>query len=157
MSKLIYANENCPVCFCEYEITNEDEDDYDKVKKYIPVCGHMLCEECRDEIIFCCETSCCPICRVEWDNDLCNDDHLEYPESVNIDDSDDIPEYVETVSVDSDSDDEEIPPKTRWFSSCDYCKQNKFNPEELQEIEQHHFFNESPCRDCRTAFLIHGN
>ena len=34
MSKLIYANENCPVCFCEYEITNEDEDDYDKVKKY---------------------------------------------------------------------------------------------------------------------------
>ena len=88
MSKMIYENENCPVCFCEYEITNEDEDDYDKVKKYIPVCGHMLCEKCRDEIMFCCDISCCPICRVEWDNDFYDDDHLEYPENNNNDTTD---------------------------------------------------------------------
>jgi len=100
----IYENDNCPVCYYEYEITNEDQDDYDKVKKYIPICGHKLCEECRNEIIFC-GNSCCPICRVEWDNDFYDDTHLEYPESVNIDDSDDILEYIEAVSFESDDSD----------------------------------------------------
>ena len=100
----IYENDNCPVCYYEYEITNEDQDDYDKVKKYIPICGNNLCEECRDEKIFC-GNSCCPICRVEWDNDFYDDTHLEYPESVNIDDSDDILEYIEAVSFESDDSD----------------------------------------------------
>ena len=49
----IYENESCPVCYCEYEKIIEDEDDETKVVSYIPICGHMICEDCRDEIMFC--------------------------------------------------------------------------------------------------------
>jgi hypothetical protein len=145
MSKMIFENDNCPVCFCEYEITNEDEDDYDKVKKYIPVCGHMLCEECRDEIMFCCDISCCPICRVEWDNDFYDDDHLEYPENNNNSDSEDEEENI---------DEEERQP---YFSGCEYCKHSKLDPEELETVEQLFYFKADRCGDCEIAYLIYGD
>ena len=161
MSKMIYENDNCPVCFCEYEITNEDQDDYDKVKKYIPVCGHMLCEACRDEIIFCCDISCCPICRVEWDNDLYdNDDHLEYPEN-NGDDSNDtnwgIIEIRERDNL-SDNEDEEAnmdeEGRTPFGNGCEYCKHSKLDPEELETVEQFFYFKADRCGDCEIAYLL---
>ena len=101
---MLFENDSCPVCYYEYEITNEDQDDYDKVCKYIPICGHKLCVECRDEIVFC-GNACCPICRAEWENDFYDDDnHLEYPENVNIDYDDDDLEYTESVNFETDTD-----------------------------------------------------
>lgn len=109
----IYENENCPVCYYEYEIFNEDKDDYDKVESCMPICGHKLCMECRDEIVFC-GNSCCPICRTEWENDFKNDDDDDDNESFNSDVFDfregDIEEegYISDNGSDDDSDDEII-------------------------------------------------
>ena len=71
----LYENENCPVCFCEYITSDEEDLTNDKENEYFGKCGHKLCEPCYNLIIDS-NNSRCPICREVWD-DATNSDYTE--------------------------------------------------------------------------------
>ena len=155
----VYENDKCPVCYYEYEITNEDQDDYEKVRKYIPICGHKLCVECRDQIVFC-GNACCPICRINWENDFKNDDD-DSDDGIDVDDesfNSDVFEFregdVEDYYNHSD-DDEEEPPKPTWNCCCNYCKELKLTPDEIEIIQDFYIFDNNPCSGCRSRDISH--
>lgn len=52
-----YHNDNCPVCFEEYE---------NEIIKKVAICGHCLCNDCWEHIINS-NNSICPECREVWD------------------------------------------------------------------------------------------
>jgi len=45
-AEIVYENQNCPVCFDEYE-----EEEGEPKSKYISSCGHMFCDSCAKDLI----------------------------------------------------------------------------------------------------------
>jgi hypothetical protein len=100
---LIYENDNCPVCYCEYDTSNINQHDYNKVhdksRAYIPICGHKLCVKCVYQIIYF-SNALCPTCRIgmdDWDNNSDDDD-----------DSDDDSDYDDIIQMLEQDEENEI-------------------------------------------------
>jgi hypothetical protein len=46
IAETVYENQNCPVCFDEYE-----EEEGEPKSKYVSSCGHMFCDSCAKDLI----------------------------------------------------------------------------------------------------------